>query len=180
MPDPVTLSIILCTFLLAGAVKGVIGLGLPTVCLGILTVTLDLTSAMALLLVPSLATNLWQAAVGGHGRAILRRIWPFLITATLTVWLGAAALTRVDLDLLSALLGVLLIAYSGVSLIGFRPSLTARQEAWAGAGPGLRERGSHRHDRLVRGAQRNVPSGHRAWAGRARPGHGHIVRGPSP
>jgi uncharacterized membrane protein YfcA len=38
------------TFLLAGMVKGVIGLGLPTVSPALLTVTFDLPSAMALLL----------------------------------------------------------------------------------------------------------------------------------
>ena len=38
----------LATFLLAGTVKGVIGLGLPTVSLAILTVAIDLPNAMAL------------------------------------------------------------------------------------------------------------------------------------
>ena len=37
-----SLTIVVATFLLAGMVKGVIGLGLPTVCLGILTVAIDL------------------------------------------------------------------------------------------------------------------------------------------
>ena len=51
--DISTLSIIIFVFLLAGTVKGVIGLGLPTVSLAILTIAMDLTSAMALLLIPS-------------------------------------------------------------------------------------------------------------------------------
>ena len=105
MFDALTILAIAGTFLLAGTVKGVIGLGLPTVSLALLTVAIDLPHAMALLLVPSFITNLWQAAVGGNGGAILRRLWPFLLMATGTVWLGATALTRVDLSLLSALLG---------------------------------------------------------------------------
>src|SRR3546814_14593403 len=52
--------------------------------------------------------------------------------ATGTVWLGAAALTRIDVRLLSALLGALLTVYSVVSLAGLRLALSARQEAWAG------------------------------------------------
>ena len=123
---------ILGTFLLAGAVKGVIGLGLPTVSLALLTVAIDLPHAMALLLVPSFVTNLWQALVGGRARGIFSRIWPFLLMATVTVWLGATALTRIDLPLLSALLGVLLVVYSVVSLAGVRFSLSARQEVWLG------------------------------------------------
>lgn len=132
MPDTPTLLIVAATFLLAGMVKGVIGLGLPTVSLALLTVAINLPAAMALLLVPSFVTNLWQALVGGNGRAIVRRIWPFLLMATVTVWLGATALTRVDLALLSALLGLLLVSYALVSLAGVRLNVAPRNEAWLG------------------------------------------------
>ena len=137
MFDSLTGLIIVVTFLIAGAVKGVIGLGLPTVSLAIVAVAIDLPSAMALLLVPSLVTNLWQAMAGGNGKALLLRLWPFLLTATLTVWIGAAALTRVDLAVLSALLGALLIVYSALNLAGLRVAFTARQEVWAGPLSGL-------------------------------------------
>jgi uncharacterized protein len=120
------------TFLLAGAVKGVIGLGLPTVSLALLTVAFDLPSAMALLLAPSFVTNLWQALVGGNGKAILRRLRPFLVMATVTVWIGATALTRVNLSVLTALLGVLLVIYAAVNLAGIRLTIPARHEGWAG------------------------------------------------
>jgi len=113
-------------------VKGVIRLGLPTVSLALLTVAFDLPSAMALLLVPSFVTNLWQAMVGGNSRAILLRLWPFLVMATVTVWIGAAALTRVDLSLLTALLGMLLVTYALVNLGGIRLTIPTRHEAWAG------------------------------------------------
>ena len=132
MPDPAILAAIICAFVIAGTVKGVIGLGLPTVSIGLVTVATDLTTAMALLLVPSFVTNLWQAVVGGNGRMILRRIWPFLLMATVTVWLGALVLTRVDLNVLSALLGCLLVIYATVNLAGIRIAISARQEAWAG------------------------------------------------
>lgn len=132
MAEPIILATILCTFLLAGAVKGVNGLGLPTVSLGLLTAALDLLIAMALLLVPSFVTNLWQALVGGKGVEILRRIWPFLLMASVTVWIGATALTSVDLALLSGLLGALLVAYAVISLGGIRLAISAQQEVWAG------------------------------------------------
>lgn len=132
MFDVLNILVVAGTFLIAGAVKGVIGLGLPTISLALLTVAIDLPSAMALLLVPSFVTNLWQALVGGHVKAVLIRLWPFLLMATVTVWLGATALSEVDHALLSALLGVLLVIYSAASLSGLRPSVTARQEIWLG------------------------------------------------
>ncbi len=132
MTAALELTTIGLTFLLAGAVKGVIGLGLPTVSLAVLTVALGLQPAMALLLVPSLATNFWQAAVGGHLRTIVARIWPLLLLAAVTVWIGAGALTRIDIAYLSALLGLLIALYAAVSLAGFRPRVSARRQVWAG------------------------------------------------
>ena len=132
MFDFITVTAIAGTFLLAGGVKGVIGLGLPTVSLGLLTATLDLTTAMALLIVPSFVTNFWQAMTGGNGRKLLVRIWPFLLMATATVWLGATALTRLNLSLLSALLGGLLVTYSALNLAGVRLTIAAQREIWAG------------------------------------------------
>ena len=132
MFDPPTIAAIVATFLLAGTVKGVIGLGLPTVSLGLMAAVLDLPTAMALLLVPSLGTNVWQALAGGHARAVLARIWPFLGAAAVTVPIGAEALTAVDPSLLSALLGLLLVIYALVNIAGVRIALSARQATWAG------------------------------------------------
>lgn len=128
-----TLVLIVATFLLAGLVKGVIGLGLPTVSLAILTAAIDLPSAMALLLIPSFVTNVWQALSGGHGRTLLRRIWPFLLLATLTIWLGARALRQIELAWLSALLGLLLITYAVSSLRGLCLSIAPFREKPLGA-----------------------------------------------
>lgn len=132
MPETNAIAVVAGTFLLAGMVKGVIGLGLPAVALGVLTVAFGLPSAMALLLVPSFVTNLWQALAGGHIKAILLRLWPFLVTATATVWIGAQALTSMDLSLLTALLGGLLVTYSMVNLRGFQLAIPAHYETWVG------------------------------------------------
>jgi len=50
------------TIVLAGFVKGVIGLGLPTVAMGHLDVAMTPAQAAALLAVPSFVTNVRQAA----------------------------------------------------------------------------------------------------------------------
>jgi uncharacterized membrane protein YfcA len=115
------------TFLIAGLVKGVIGLGLPTVSLALLTVAIDLPTAMALLLLPSFVTNLWQALTGGNARLVLQRLWPFLLLATVTVWIGAGALTRTNPALLSAFLGFLLVIYAGANLGGLRITISPQR-----------------------------------------------------
>lgn len=137
MTDPLTAAAVFAVFLVAGGVKGLVGFGLPAISLALLTLALDLTTAMVLVLVPSLVTNVWQAAAGGNGRAIVGRIWPFLAMATATVWLGALVLVRVDAAWLSGLLGLVLVTYSTLNLGGARFALSARQEVWAGPALGV-------------------------------------------
>lgn len=110
--DPWLLALVAATFLMAGTVKGVIGMGLPTVSLALLTATVGLPSAMALLLAPTFVTNVWQALVGGYLQQIVQRLWPFLLASVVTVWLGVGVLARVDVRWLSGLLGVLVAFYA--------------------------------------------------------------------
>ena len=62
--EPAPLFLVTATFLLAGFVKGVVGLGLPTVAMGLLTLVLAPSQAAALLIVPSFVTNIWQLLAG--------------------------------------------------------------------------------------------------------------------
>jgi uncharacterized membrane protein YfcA len=85
--------LVLITFLLAGTVKGMIGMGLPTVAMGLLGLAMLPAQAAALLIIPSTFTNLWQLASGGHLRGLIKRLWPllgmiFVGTALGSLWLG--------------------------------------------------------------------------------------------
>ncbi len=132
-----TIAILIAIFLLAGIVKGLAGLGLPAISVGLSTVAFGLMPAMALIIVPSLVGNVWQAVSGRELRSVVRRIWPFEIAAIIGVPLGGLALVRADVDLLSALLGFLLIAHALNGL--FRPPmvLPAHHEPWVGPLAGL-------------------------------------------
>ena len=130
--EPSLLAAAAAVFLLAGTVKGVIGLGLPTVSLGLLVLVTDLPGAMALMLAPSFVTNVWQGCVGGNLLALLRRLWPFLLPATLLIGLSGLAIVSADLSLLAGLLGLLLVAYALVGLLGIRLAIGSAREGWAG------------------------------------------------
>ncbi len=124
--------LIIVIFLVAGMVKGVVGMGLPTLSLSLLTLVIDLTSAMAIMLVPSFVTNVYQACAGGKIIEIFKKCPLFFVMAGLTVCLGAQALVRVDLPLLSGLLGVCLIAYSVVNMMGIKLIGSWSKNAWTG------------------------------------------------
>ena len=69
----------LAVFLLAGTVKGLVGLGLPTITIALTSLVLPLPEAIALISLPTIVTNVWQAAVGGKFRIIVRRQWPLIV-----------------------------------------------------------------------------------------------------
>ncbi len=112
-----TLILLALTFFAAGAVKGVVGLGLPTVTLAVLTAAIGLKPAMALLLVPSFVTNLWQAVVGGAFWTLMRRLALLLGAVVIATWLGVRVLATADTAWLSALFGALLVVYAGTGLL---------------------------------------------------------------
>jgi uncharacterized membrane protein YfcA len=133
-----TLSLlVICVFLMAGVVKGVIGLGLPTVAMGLLGMAMLPTQAAALLIIPATVTNVWQLAAGGQLQALIRRLWPMLLLIFLgtglgTLWLGMGS----DQSMSRVLGGVLaLYALSGL----FLPPLhvAPRYEVWLGPLCGL-------------------------------------------
>ncbi len=124
------LAIIVVAFLLAGLVKGLVGMGLPTVALALLATMIDLKEAIPLVLIPSLATNLLQALTGGALRAILARLWALLLAATVCIWVGAGLLVGLDARLLSGLFGILLATYALVSLTTPQVPAPGRHERW--------------------------------------------------
>lgn len=130
MPALDLLVLIAVVFLLAGGVKGIIGLGLPTVSLALLTATLGLKEAMALTLVPAFATNVVQGLAGGAFRRILARLWPLLLPAGLGIFAGTALLAAGDPRLFSAVFGGLLAAYAVYSLSMPQIPAPGRHERW--------------------------------------------------
>src|ERR1700712_247800 len=84
---------IAAVFMLAGFVKGVIGLGLPTVSIGLLAVSMPPAHALAIVIVPAIVTNIWQTFVGPYLRDIVRRLWPLMIGTVVGIWSGAGLMT---------------------------------------------------------------------------------------
>ena len=123
---------VIATFLLAGMIKGVIGLGLPTIAMGLLGLAMAPSQAAALLIIPATLTNVWQLAFGGHLHRLIKRLWPMLLaifigTGAGTLWIGMAGGHWVVRGLGAALL---LYALSGLLL----PTLhvAPRTERWLG------------------------------------------------
>jgi uncharacterized membrane protein YfcA len=116
-------------FVLAGLVKGVTGMGLPTVAVALLTLRMPPLEAAALLIVPSSITNVWQLSAGPALYPLWRRFrWLLLAVCLGTACaplLGAAAWS-------GAVLGLALLGYGALGLGGWRMQVAPRAERWAG------------------------------------------------
>ncbi|QKD02635.1 sulfite exporter TauE/SafE family protein [Mesorhizobium loti] len=118
-------------FLAAGLVKGVVGMGLPTVAMGLLAVTMPPAQAAALLLIPSLVINLWQLVTGPSFRGLIKRLWTMMAGIILGTIAGAGVLSGAHAGAASAGLGAALVLYAVLGLLKLGFTTPARHEAWA-------------------------------------------------
>ena len=127
--SPTLWVLVAAVFVLGGFVKGVVGLGLPTITMGLLSLSMPPAQAAALLVVPSLITNLWQ--IGGPGfAALLQRLATMLIGVCAGVALGAGWLNGGAAA--SVGLGVALVVYAGLGLLHWRLHVRPALEPWLG------------------------------------------------
>jgi hypothetical protein len=121
------------TFVFAGLVKGAIGLGLPTVAMGLLGLVMPPVEAAALLLVPSLVTNVWQLFTGPRFGALLRRLWSMMLGVIAGTLAGSGVIASHAAHSATAGLGAALLLYGVVGLT--KPTLRVPPAAQPWAGP---------------------------------------------
>lgn len=137
MPDLTFIIVVaVFAFLLAGFVKGILGQGLPTVAVGLLSLVMSPGEATALLLLPAIITNIWQGFAGPATMMLLRRLWPTLLASVLGTWIGTAIglglLTPEAAAVARKTLGGALIAYGILGFSRIQLSVPPRFEWWLG------------------------------------------------
>ena len=135
-----TLIFVGAVFVLAGFVKGVIGLGLPTVGMGLLAVVMPPVEAAAILILPSFVTNVWQMVAGPSLGTVVRRLWPMMLAVCIGTWApswaGLGLMTGATGRYSTPLLGAALVLYAAT---GFAAPFNLPKEAgrFGGAAAGM-------------------------------------------
>lgn len=124
--------LVFASFGVAGLVKGVIGLGLPTVSIALLSVAMAPPQAAALLIIPSMVTNVWQLAAGGRFLYLLRRLWTMLAGIAIGTWLAGLWLAGRETAWAGHALGAALLIYAAIGLSAVRLNVPLRVQGWAG------------------------------------------------
>ena len=112
---------VVCSLIVAGLLKGIIGVGMPIVALPLLSVFIDVKSAAMLLSMPLVFSNLPQALEGGNTGRCLMQLTPVLLGMIPGLFLGVRVLLALDANMARMIAGLVLMGVGGVTL--FAPSL---------------------------------------------------------
>ena len=120
--SPMIWVIVASVFLLAGLVKGVVGMGLPTVAMGLLAIIMPPAQGAAILIIPSFVTNVWQLVAGPSLRLLFRRLWTMMTGVAAGTITGSGWLTSGHTKVALSALGAALTIYAilGMLQIKFR------------------------------------------------------------
>jgi hypothetical protein len=132
-----TLFFIAGIFVLAGFVKGVVGLGLPAIAMGLLALVMTPADAASVLILPTVATNVWQMAAGPSLWPIVLRLWPFMLGVIAGTLAGAGWLAGPHAHLSTGLLGIALALYAASALASLHFTIKPGAEIWLGPIIGL-------------------------------------------
>ncbi len=137
--SPWAVAAALFFFLLGGFVKGAVGFALPLIAVAGSASVLPAETAVAMVILPTLLTNVQQAFREGWTEllATSKRFVALLATLMALIWVGAALLPGLDENVFFAGLGLFVLVFAGVQLAGWRPRISPRAETPVGAGVGV-------------------------------------------
>ncbi len=121
-------------FLLAGTIKGITGIGLPTASIAFMTLFVDPRTAIALVLFPMLGSNIWQMLRGGAFLRTVKRYWLFAVVLVAGVGATAYSTQNTSERALMAILGFVVLVFVLLSWKKLIPPLADRFDTAAQIG----------------------------------------------
>lgn len=112
MDTTALLLIALVVYLLAGTVKGVVGIGLPTAAIGMMSQLIQPGTAIALVIIPMIVTNIWQVYRCGQVRSSIRRYWRFMLSLAVVISVSSRFATQVSQSALMLVMGITIVIFS--------------------------------------------------------------------
>lgn len=115
-----TFALIALAFLVAGTIKGILGMGLPAILMVSLTLLMPPLEAIALIFFPMMMINVLQFLRGPHPKKTAIEYRIFAICAFVVIILVGLNLRRVPEDLLLSFIGMAMIVFAIPNLYGWR------------------------------------------------------------
>ncbi len=135
--DAATVAGVLAVFVLGGMVKGALGFGLPLTTMAMLPFLIPVEAALTLNILMLVFTNIAQLLQIGRVRETVETCAPLLWGTALGVPAGAAMVSVFSDDALLGALGVMVLAFSALSLAAPNLSIPATRAGPVGWGVGI-------------------------------------------
>src|SRR5262245_45957873 len=114
------------SLIVAGFLKGIIGVGMPVVALPLLSLVIDVKSAAMLLSMPLIFSNLPQALEGGNTGRCLMQLMPVILGMIPGLFLGVQILLALDANVAEIIAGGVLMGAGGITLLAPELQLQSR------------------------------------------------------
>ncbi|MEH6812897.1 MAG: sulfite exporter TauE/SafE family protein [Motiliproteus sp.] len=137
MIDPMTMTLVLMGLCLAGVVKGALGVGFPVVAMSLLTVLIEPKTAIALVALPVLVTNAWQAYKGGRYRETLSRYRVIILTLVTGTCAGAVMVAKANTEFLLGAIGAVAVLFAVINFLRPELRVSKKKERWVGPLTGM-------------------------------------------
>ena len=111
-----TVVYILFTYFLGGITQGILGVGLITVVISLLSFVIDVKETIALVIIPTIITSFFQMINGNNLKDIIKDTRYFLVFSTLIIVPGVFLLNVLESDLILIFIAILLFMNSSLSL----------------------------------------------------------------
>lgn len=105
-------AVIFAAYLVASAIKGLTGIGFSTSCLPILALHFDLKTAIPLVILPSIISNVAVMVQSGHFNDAVKRFWPLYLANIPGLIIGLSILVMIASGSARLILGMILILYA--------------------------------------------------------------------
>lgn len=128
MPVEAELALVAAIVLAAGILKGSIGFGAPLVAIPLLAPLVGTRTAIVVIALPLLVANAGVLLSRPVDRAAIRRFVPLLVTLIPMTFVGGVLLARVNIATLTVIVGVVTIAFVGITASGFQLHIPPRLE----------------------------------------------------
>jgi uncharacterized membrane protein YfcA len=116
--------------LAAGFIKGAIGFGFPSLATPLLSLVVDVKTAVVVLILPNIVMDGIQFARRGAPLATVRRFGTLLLSGGVGIVLGTRVLTLLSPRTATLILGVFVLLFVALSVTGLAPKIPPHWEPW--------------------------------------------------
>ncbi|WP_218141168.1 sulfite exporter TauE/SafE family protein [Citreimonas salinaria] len=115
-------------FLAAGTVKGIVGIGLPAMAVGVMSQFVDARTSIALVMFPMITSNAWQVFRGGRIALTMKTYKWFVVVLAVGVWPVTAFAAAVNESIMQGALGIIILVFVVVNGLSLVPPLPMRHD----------------------------------------------------